>query len=380
MRYFLSSDAALKRIESASLYHITKDDLYELDEEAMDALLAAGGPEGAPIPSGDFLGYCIEEGILNDSSPRRPHPPVIQSPVPSLRYLELQITDSCNLRCRHCYLEPGGRTDLSPEAIDRVLAEFERMQGLRVMITGGEPLMHPAFERINQILPAFALRTVLFTNGTLMDRAMIARLNVHEVQVSIDGMEASHDALRGRGSYKKAMDCIYMAREAGLEVSVSTMIHRGNLGEFARMNALFGSIGLRDWTVDAPAFEGALRHNPELYLSPEEAGPCFEYGWGAGLHGGGEEGQYACGHHLIAVGADGRCSKCLFYADRPVGNIDEGLEIAWRRTPEVKLSDLACDCEAMESCRGGCRYRAEIEGDPLGKDYYKCAFYDKINK
>ncbi len=44
----------------------------------------------------------------------------------------------------------------------------------------------------------------------------------------------------------------------------------------------------------------------------------------------------------------------------------------------VKLDKLKCDCEYIEACRGGCRYRAENFGDALGKDLYRCALYDII--
>ncbi len=76
--------------------------------------------------------------------------------------------------------------------------------------------------------------------------------------------------------------------------------------------------------------------------------------------------------------ADGTVTKCTFYSDRPVGTIKEGLRECWKRTRPVSLKDLRCDCEYLETCRGGCRYRAELIGDPLGKDLYKCFLHDII--
>ena len=258
MRYFLSNGASIKRLEAPSVYHMASDELYELDDEGASALIAAAGPDGAEFPDGEFMRYCLGEGILAPDGPRGPHPPIMQSPTPSLRYLELQVTDRCNLRCGHCYLGNGGRTDLAPERIRRVLREFEGMQGLRVMLTGGEPLMHPHFDEINRMLSEFGLRFVLFTNGTLCDRKRLSLLNAHEIQVSIDGMRQAHDSLRGAGSYDKAMAAIREALGMGMQVSVSTMVHRGNLGEFDAIDRLFVSLGIRDWTVDVPVIRGAL--------------------------------------------------------------------------------------------------------------------------
>lgn len=375
--FYLSGDAAIKRLESPSVYHIPKDELYELDEEAIGALYRAAGPQGAALPQGEFLGYCLDEGILATTGPRAPHPPIEQAPLPSLRYLELQVTDRCNLRCAHCYLGAGGKTDLPVASIAKVLEEFQRMQGLRVMLTGGEPTLHPQFDAINAILPRYACRFVLFTNGTLMSPQRLESLNVQELQVSIDGMRAGHEAIRGAGSYDRAMSTVREALKLGMQVSVSTMIHRHNLAEFDGMDELFKALGVRDWTVDAPTPEGALKENPRLALSPGEAGPYFRFGFGAGLHGGGDEGEYSCGRHLMAVTAGGRCAKCMFY--EPVGDIAQGLATSWARVPQLRLDALMCDCGHLEQCRGGCRFRASaLGGGPTSKDLYKCGFYDKI--
>jgi radical SAM protein with 4Fe4S-binding SPASM domain len=379
MRHFLSEDCALKRLEKPSLYQISTDELFELDEEAFGLLLKCSGEDGCEVHDEEFLGYCLDEGILRAEKPGKLiSSPQGKSPEPSLRYLELQITTKCNLRCRHCFLGPAGKTELSIERIAAVLDEFQRMQGLRVLITGGEPLLYSYFSRLNDLLPGYALRKVLFTNGTLLGRELLMGLNVEEIQVSMDGLEKAHDALRGKGTFKKTMQSIEKALSEGYEVSVSTMVHAGNLGDFQEMERLFTGLGVRDWSVDVPCEAGNLKENPEFRVSPEEAGRCLEFGFGAGLHGGSGESGFSCGHHLMSVMADGSCAKCAFYYKDPAGRIEEGLVRCWERIEHIPLKDLECDCEYLESCRGGCRYRAETLGSPLGKDLYRCRFYDRM--
>jgi radical SAM protein with 4Fe4S-binding SPASM domain len=82
----------------------------------------------------------------------------------------------------------------------------------------------------------------------------------------------------------------------------------------------------------------------------------------------------------MSVMADGKVAKCSFYSDRSVGRIEEGLRICWQRIRHIRLDELRCECEYIESCRGGCRYRACLLGDPLGKDLYRCALYGIIDK
>jgi radical SAM protein with 4Fe4S-binding SPASM domain len=378
MRLFLGGHCALKRLETPCVYDIRNDELYELDEEAFEFLRSCATEEGGERNSteSEFVDYCLAEGILVDEAPGVRRPPLNDSPSPSLRYLELQVTRRCNLRCRHCYIGPPEDVELATDDVKSVLDEFEQLQGLRAIVTGGEPLMHRQFREINDLLPQYALRKILITNGTLITEKVFETLNVDEIQVSVDGLEKAHEALRGRGTFARTMRAIEMAVGAGFDVSVSTMVHTGNLDDFDKLGETFRLMGVKDWTVDIPCPEGNLRDNPSFALSPEEAGRFLGYGWGEGLHGGGE--GHACGLHLMSVMADGGCARCAFYSEKPVGNISDSLAECWRRIRPTRLEELKCDCDVLDSCRGGCRYRAELLGGPYGKDLYRCVYFGKI--
>lgn len=380
MTYFLSEKCSLKRLESPCVYNIRSDELYELDEEAFHFLEICASPEGceAKTSESDFVEYCRAAGILSEETHGGRRLRDGASPVPSLRYLELQITRRCNLRCRHCYIGPPEDKELSPEDVRAILEEFEAMQGLRAIITGGEPLMHRDFNTINGLLSKFALRKILVTNGTMLTEEKLRTLNFDEIQVSIDGLETGHEALRGRGTFGLAMRCIKEAVRAGFDVSVSTMVHSRNRDDFDELEDTFRTIGVKDWVVDVPCPEGNLKSNRSLSLPPETAGPYLRYGWGEGLHGDAGSESHACGLHLMSVMADGGCSRCAFYAENPAGHISEGLLECWKRIRPTMLSELVCDCGVLSSCRGGCRYRASLLGDPLGKDLYRCVYYDKL--
>ena len=252
------------------------------------------------------------------------------------------------------------------------------MQGLRVLITGGEPLLHSKLVEINEMLPQFSIRKVLFTNGLLLKKALLKKLHVDEIQISIDGLEDAHDSLRGKGTFRLAMDALNLSIHSGFDVSIATMVHPKNLGDFDKMEKLFKDKGIKEWTVDVPCITGRLKENSEFHMNPEIGGKYLKYGYGEGLHSGTP--GFACGLHLMAVMADGNVSKCSFYSEKAVGKIEDGLRECWKKIKPIKLDELRCDCDYVELCRGGCRYRAELLGDPLGKDFYKCVSYDIINK
>ena len=195
---------------------------------------------------------------------RPPHPPrapVGQQAPPSLRYLELYLTERCNLRCGHCFLGDLGRTDLPVTTPFRLLDQFDAMGGLRLLLTGGEAILHPAFWAVNETLVERGFRTVLLSNGTLLED-VAPRLRVHEVQVSLDGLEDAHDRLRGPGTFARALRGLRAASSAGLDVSVATTVNAMNRDDFAALEVLVRGMGARAWHVDAPSVCGSWPPGP----------------------------------------------------------------------------------------------------------------------
>jgi radical SAM protein with 4Fe4S-binding SPASM domain len=382
----LSPSCSLRLLEQPCIFDKACDELYELDAEAFEFAktfpIATEGPE-CERADPEFLDYCLEEGlIVHTSEPTSISQPT-QSPIPSLRYLLLHITTRCNLRCAHCFHGDTEKADLSIEQVERVMEEFEQLQGIRLLVSGGEPLMHPQFWEINELFDQFSFRTMLLSNGTLFkDQSTAARLRANEVQVSLDGVGPSHDALRGPGSYDQALKGITALTDAGVDISIATMVHAGNLGDFDTLESVVTDVGAKEWSIDAPAHAGRWAKNgaptdsdrprASLAASPELAGSVFDRAFGGGAHFSGEAG-WTCGAHLCAVMANGTICKCGFYADSPSGSIDKGLARGWQNIPRYKIDRLLCDCDIVEDCRGGCRYRAEVAGDRFGKDPVLCA-------
>ncbi|MEW6586122.1 MAG: radical SAM protein, partial [Nitrospirota bacterium] len=236
--------------------------------------------------------------------------------------------------------------------------------------------VHRNFSDINALLPELSLRKVLFTNGLLLGRELLEGLAFDEIQVSVDGLEESHDALRGKGTFRKAMEAIELALSVGFEVSVATMVHAKNLADFEKMEQRFSDMGIKEWTVDVPCVTGRLENYREFQIGPEEGGKFLRFGFGKGYHSGSP--GFACGPHLMSVMADGSVAKCSFYGNQPAGRVEDGLRACRHRIKPMRLAELACDCEHVESCRGGCRYRAALLGDPCGKDLYRCFLYDTM--
>ncbi|MCX9012041.1 MAG: radical SAM protein [Candidatus Methanoperedens sp.] len=378
----LASGFVLRRLESPYVYNTAEDQLYELDEEAFSFLKRCNGIApfsklvlDAGEDSRESIEYMLNEGIiyLQEAAGRR-RIKAARSPVPSLRYLLLNITNRCNLKCRHCYLGESGNKEIGAGSFERTVLQFEDMGGLKLLISGGEPLMHSKFWELMDVLPSCEMRVVVLSNGTLIgeDEAKKLARYADEVQISIDGIR-SHDLLRGKGSYDRAMRGISALQDCGIPVSIATMVHRYNTGEFPGMQELFSDLGVLSWSVGVPCAVGNMRANMDFTLPPEEAASFLGYGFGAGAHE--STGDYTCGSHMCSVSPDGAVSKCGFFEDEPVGSAND-LRAAWTKLCRDYLWDigeLECHgCEVVHECRGGCRFRAKQYGGMLAPDPLLC--------
>ncbi|MHB8142981.1 MAG: radical SAM protein [Thermoleophilia bacterium] len=372
----LTPECSPKLLEEPCVYNRATDELYVLNRQAFDFIEGCGSGRERPAGSEDaaFVDYCLEEGILEPARSARQRGIIAgRAPVPSLRYLLVHITDRCNLVCRHCFGGAAGKRELSLSRFERLVDEFVGLQGLRLMISGGEPLLHSQFAAINEIVDGKDLRTVLMTNGMLLTRDVVRRLRFQEVQVSLDGMRDAHDYLRSAGAFDRAVAALGLLADAGVQVSVATMVHSRNLDDFDALARMLAGLGVREWRIDMPSPAGRLAAGSDLLVDPAAGGPLLARSYGGAVHE--PSPGYACGAHLMAVMADGGVARCGFYAAKPVGTIEDGLAACWERIDRVRLKQLSCDCEFLEDCRGGCRFRAGGYTHAGGPDPCQCYRY-----
>ncbi len=383
-------NSALKEIETKVLYNFSADELYELDDESFSFLSYCTGRNSFSKiiektkcdekEAKKLIEYLKEEGCIEDKKEENVAEkfPSYNKVLPSLRYLQLHITEKCNLNCRHCYLGEKGEKELELEIIDKAIREFSQT-GLKLLITGGEPLLHSQFWKVLKIAKKYPIRVEVLSNGTLITEEKAKKLSeyINGVQISIDGLEKGHDSLRGKGSFKKVIKGIKAAKKY-LKVNCATMIHKDNISEFPELEKLMKKLNIGEWSIDLPSEAGNMKENLELAVDFETATMIFRrYGYSSGMHLGDK--GYSCGSHICSINVFGEVSKCGFFSE-PVGNIrNENLIDCWKRvinnyTP--RLTDLKCkECLALDDCRGGCRFRALKAGSFFGKDPFMCHLY-----
>jgi MoaA/NifB/PqqE/SkfB family radical SAM enzyme len=152
----------------------------------------------------------------------------------SLPILALSVHSACNCRCVMCDIWKANaeRREISSDDLARHLEGIRSLRVQRVMLTGGEPLLHRNLWTLCSELQLLKIRITLVTTGLLIDRhaADIASC-IDTVVISVDGPPAVHDAIRRvRGGFDRIAAGV-MALHAELptpRLIARCVIQRGN--------------------------------------------------------------------------------------------------------------------------------------------------------
>lgn len=304
-----------------------------------------------------------------------------------------ELTLACNLRCRHC-----GSAASQPRAGELTLEEalaicdqFPELIVQEVNFTGGEPLLRPDWYRIAAYLGELGIITKMLTNGATLEPDIVAQMKdagIAGVGVSLDGLDATHDYIRGRaGLFRRILTGIDLVLNADLPITVITTVNALNLNELPSIFEILRSLGVDQWQIQ-PIFPlGRAHESPELRLQEEvymNLGTFIEQ-WGPKAEDVGLEirpgdsfGYFTevdtreppwrgCPAGLLSCGitSDGKIKGCLSLPDeilegdlrqRDLWDIwfDDDSFAYTRRFSVEELGPVCQSCDNAELCKGGC--------------------------
>ena len=146
------------------------------------------------------------------------------------------ITRTCNLRCVHCYADSHAERyagELSWEQCCAVIDDLADYKVNALLLSGGEPLLHPQLPQILQRATEKGLKVTISTNGTRItpDMARLFKeLGVAYVGISLDGIGAVHDKFRGvQGAFDGAIRGFKLCEEVGQKTGLRLTLTRNNV-------------------------------------------------------------------------------------------------------------------------------------------------------
>ncbi|MBQ6398922.1 MAG: radical SAM/SPASM domain protein, ACGX system [Clostridia bacterium] len=332
--------------------------------------------------------------------------------------VQWHITDSCDQRCRHCYIfaEDNKKPLVSMDfaQMQEVIQSVEDFLGRMDMrpnwhITGGDPLLCPDFWKLAELMKEKKQPYLLLGNPFHLTQEICRRLKdtgCYAYQVSVDGMEKTHDWFRKPGSFRKTMEVFPLLRAAGIQSVVSMTVSERNYRElpdvmdaveeagadhfgFARyvptsdekanaippleyralletyfqkrqMAKICGSrtnFTLKDHLLALYLYEEGRFHPPAYCHRPGDHMP-------AGCH---------CANATMAISPDGTVMACRRMESSALGNIftDDLMEMWTEAKARYRQYDRFADCARCKLepwCRGCPAISAAVSGDYYGRD------------
>jgi radical SAM protein with 4Fe4S-binding SPASM domain len=326
-----------------------------------------------------------------------------------------EITRACNLHCGHCGSSAGTARagELSTEEARRLIEQLGELGTRHLTLSGGEPTLREDWPELVRVAVGRGITVNLVTNGQTDAHRLgtLARqTGLVNVAVSLDGLEPTHDALRGPGTFRRAVAAIRTLVGADVWVDVMVTVNRRNLSELAELYAHLAELGVRRFRAQLGKPIGNQTHRRDLTLLPSEllellallgslrSGPRVLVGDSLGYFSREERrlrgehcdqghwtGCYA-GCQAIGIQSDGGIKGCLSLQPRAgerdpfvEGNVRaEPLSAIWlrpgafayNRSPTHELEGACARCGHRTVCRGGAKcvayaFTGDVKHDPM---------------
>lgn len=314
------------------------------------------------------------------------------------------ITYACNLRCKHCFSKSGNKNS-QELTLDEKIILVKQMKELgvgRVSIAGGEPLCCNDFFPFVNECRRNGIEVSVSTNGLCFDEEIVRELNECELKtitVSVDGDESNNDAIRGKGSFEKAVNGLKVLKKFyKYNYCIKMTLMKTNINDIEKVIKLGIDCGCNSVKFNCVREDGRALDNKNLVIlqreeylyvlehieklkekykdiikikAPLSVYCAEEYSYIKEL-------GFGCfaGKESICVDALGNVRACSHFPEEFIaGNIrDNTLKEIWNNSDKLSVfrnlgGNKECnECKNYDKCRGGCRYRAFLKGDINGKD------------
>ncbi|HBS88158.1 MAG: radical SAM/SPASM domain-containing protein [Bacteroidetes bacterium GWF2_38_335] len=326
-----------------------------------------------------------------------------QAKLHDLNYFFWECTLRCNINCQHCGSDchkDVAIQDMPAEDFLKITAQVAKKYNpnkIMIVITGGEPLVRKDLEQVGLELYKQGYPWGFVTNGIALTRERYTNLlksGLRSVTVSLDGMEASHNWLRGhKDGFNKAVDAVkLLVGTKDLVFDVVTCLNQRNFNELEKVRDLLISLGVRKWRIFTIDPIGRAKENPELLVNDEQFLSLMEFikktrqegkiiasfgceGFLGEFENEVRDGFAYCraGINISSILVDGSISVCPNNSHKVVqGNIykDDFLDV-WEnkyqlmRDKSWAKKGVCKDCREFKWCRGNGLHLWDFENDEV---------------
>jgi SynChlorMet cassette radical SAM/SPASM protein ScmF len=187
-----------------------------------------------------------------------------------LRSIYFYPTESCNLRCIHCWVQPAhayndkvyqsqNQDNVSVEVMEKVVQDGLTLGLNHIKVTGGEPFLAPNLFEYLDVFSRSKLSLGIETNATLLTEDMVRRLkrcHLKQISVSLDGSSAVvHEKVRAvKGCFEKAITGTRYLIEHGIYPQVIFCLQKINAHDLENTIELADRLGVRSFEINPLSF------------------------------------------------------------------------------------------------------------------------------
>ena len=259
---------------------------YPLSLRLQSQIIALLMRLGIVLANGDE--EAVKEAVLRDRHVRRGICVVLEGiarygitvpqRLPSPFLMVWNFTNSCNLRCKHCYQQASTplSNELNLEEKLDLVRQLDEAGVAAVALSGGEPTIHPHFKSVIKDLSSRGIFTSAATNGWIYsDQNKLEEakdLGLRYIEVSVDSADPEkHDEFRGiPGAWEHAIAALKNSVELGMMQGMATMMSRDTLDEINDILNLAEQIGVTKVIFFNFIPVGRAKEIENIDLSPEE--------------------------------------------------------------------------------------------------------------
>lgn len=303
--------------------------------------------------------------------------------------LVIYLTENCNIKCRHCFIEAeDGRSFLPQVKIRQYLNEYAKIKpNGKILLTGGEPFLHPDFGEIISYGFKKGLKISINTNGTLLTETWLENYGqmIYGLQISIDGFNSKiHDNIRGKGNFQKSWRMVKTSAEIlpeNVMLRLSVSVFPDNVEHLK--GCMLGALELVD-----PSRRIAIVLNPVAPLGRAEESQSSSYamiseeltdtlrlldesGWNMGSDLQSSIKQKKCGiGEYIVLRSNGKMAPCNFSSELfTFETLREGFEFYNKKYKNCNVdnSEICSECDVRYICFGGCQVVNALKGGDILK-------------
>ena len=164
------------------------------------------------------------------------------------------INEDCNLQCSHCIRgKKISSSFVTLENFNISLLKIKKyFSNVILLLTGGEPTIHPNISEILTLAISSIKNVMLVTNGVspkLVDIAKQFKNTPLRIQISLDGDETENDSIRGIGVFDSVINNITAINDLGMKVYISTVVTSKNMFGISKLAKTLEKLNIASWHI-----------------------------------------------------------------------------------------------------------------------------------